>query len=207
MNEGTGESIYDTLETAAGLLRDGGFSFALKGGLAASIWGEPRTTLDVDISAFIEFGQEGALLDCLLQHHKYLGNMSLDAAIRLQFARLVAPNGVGLDVAFAYADAYYSDAMQRVRSVEIRDGFSVDVFGPEDILIQKCLAGREEKDMRDIPSILLRQFKDLDVAYIRRHLESFREYVDGHDPLELFETQYRKARTKLALRGVKDKQG
>lgn len=205
MSEQAGDSIYDALEGAAKLLRANGFSFALKGGLAASIWGEPRVTLDIDLSAFIEFGQEGDLLDCLLARHTYLGDMSLDAAIRLQFARLVAENGVGIDVAFAYADEYYTAARKRLRKVEIRPGLTVEVFSPEDILIQKCLAGRESKDMRDIPAIILRQFKSLDVPYIRRYLGTFREFVDTHDPLELFDSQYRKVKTIMTLRGVKDK--
>ena len=45
-----------------------GWQFCFIGGLALQRWGEPRRTVDVDISVFVGFGNEQQFCDALLEH-------------------------------------------------------------------------------------------------------------------------------------------
>jgi hypothetical protein len=78
-----------------------GWQFCFIGGLAVQRWGEPRETVDVDLTLLTGFGGEEQFIQILLQRFK--GRIP-DAA---QFARerrvllLRSAKGVGLDVALA----------------------------------------------------------------------------------------------------------
>ena len=70
------------------------------------------------------------------------------------------------------------------------------LIGAEDLIIHKCIAGRP-RDLEDVEGILIRQRLNLRLDTVREWLESFREVVDSHDPLELFEQILRKAQQDL----------
>jgi hypothetical protein len=53
-----------------------GWRFCVIGGFAVQHWGEPRMTMDVDLSFLERFGEEEVLVDELLRH--YAGHL-LDA--------------------------------------------------------------------------------------------------------------------------------
>lgn len=44
-----------------------GWSFCVIGGLAVMRWGNPRTTVDVDVTLLTGFGNEGQFIDSLLE--------------------------------------------------------------------------------------------------------------------------------------------
>lgn len=45
-----------------------GWRFSLIGGIALQRWGEPRQTVDVDLTLLTGFGGEGPFIDTLLEH-------------------------------------------------------------------------------------------------------------------------------------------
>ncbi len=70
------------------------------------------------------------------------------------------------------------------------------LIGAEDLVIHKCVAGRP-RDLEDVEAILIRQRLNLHLDTVRKWLEAFREVVDSHDPLELFEQILSKAQQDL----------
>jgi len=60
------------------------------------------------------------------------------------------------------------------------------LISAEDLIIHKCVAGRP-RDVEDVEGILVRQKLQVDVHRIRFWLNAFREIIDTHDPLSLFE--------------------
>jgi Nucleotidyl transferase AbiEii toxin, Type IV TA system len=75
--------------------------FCFIGGLALQRWGEPRETVDVDLTVITGFGDETSFIDPLLE------NFETRIAHAAQFARerrvllLRSRHGVGLDIALA----------------------------------------------------------------------------------------------------------
>ena len=77
------------------------WDFCFIGGLALQRWGEPRETVDVDLTLFAGFGNEKHFGDVLLNHFE--GRIP-DAANFAQERRVLllrSKSGVGLDVALA----------------------------------------------------------------------------------------------------------
>ena len=73
--------------------------FCFIGGLAVQRWGEPRETVDVDLTLLTGFGGEDRFVSALLTHFEPRID---DAAAFAQVNRVLllrAPSGVGLDIA------------------------------------------------------------------------------------------------------------
>ena len=51
-------------------LRTAGLRYCIIGGIALQRWGEPRTTLDVDVTVLTDFGAEAPVVKKLLQLFK-----------------------------------------------------------------------------------------------------------------------------------------
>ncbi|HKS08396.1 MAG TPA: nucleotidyl transferase AbiEii/AbiGii toxin family protein [Pyrinomonadaceae bacterium] len=78
-----------------------GWQFCFIGGLALQRWGEPRETVDVDLSLFAGFGDEQQFVESLLNHFEA---RIPDAAVFATDRRVLllrSRKGVGLDVALA----------------------------------------------------------------------------------------------------------
>ena len=77
-----------------------GWRFCFIGGLALQRWGEPRETIDVDVTLLTGFGHERPFVEVLLQHFEARTADAADFArtARVLLARSAA--GVGLDIAF-----------------------------------------------------------------------------------------------------------
>lgn len=89
------------------LLEDEGHACALIGGLAVSVWAEPRFTRDVDLALSIASDEAAEELIHSLVAHGYRGLATIEqtAKARLSTARLVAPHqpagGIVVDLLFA----------------------------------------------------------------------------------------------------------
>ena len=65
----------------------------------------------------------------------------------------------------------------------------------------------EPRLTRDVEGILIRQRLRLDLGLVRRWLTEFREVLDSHDPLELFEEALKRAREALNKEGTRHEPG
>ncbi len=141
--------------------------YAIGGALALGVWGAPRATKDVDVSAFVRRDELGRVLD------------SLDRAgvivARDQAARDVARIGLvqgrlGLIVVDVFVSEHpqYDDMKRRTRRVVDPDGWSGAFISPEDLCIHKLVFGRH-KDIADLENLFALR-RDLDVTYIRSWL-------------------------------------
>lgn len=68
------------------------------GGLAVQRWGEPRATLDVDITVLAGFGGEGRFIDALLAAYPARIKDAREFASRHRVVLLRTPDGVGIAV-------------------------------------------------------------------------------------------------------------
>lgn len=77
------------------------WKFCFIGGLAVQRWGEPRLTLDVDLSLLTGFGNEAAYVDALLTRFKARIPDAHAFALETRVLLLRADNEIPLDVALA----------------------------------------------------------------------------------------------------------
>ena len=150
-----------------------GWQFCFIGGLALQRWGEPRETVDADLTLLTGFGGEEPFIHILLQHFE--GRIP-DAA---QFARerrvllLRSSKGVGLDVALA-GMPFEELVSQRSSSFDYPPNIALRTCSAEDLVVSKAFASRGQ-DWVDIEGIIVRQTGKLNWRYIRDQLRPLAE--------------------------------
>ena len=177
---GFGGSVVDLIDEAFGLqafLDRHGCRFCFIGGLAVQSWGEPRLTLDIDVSLLTGFGGEERAVDLLLA--AYMPRIETARAFALENRVLLvrSPGGIGIDVSLA-ALLYEEGVIERAVLVELLPGKGLRLCSPEDLIIMKLFAGRDT-DLRDARSVVVRQGADqLDWSYVEKHLAELADLKD-----------------------------
>lgn len=152
------------------------------------IWGRPRLSADVDVTA--EIGP--AEVPRFLEMARAAGFEPRTADPRDFVARTrVLPlvhsaTGLPLDIVLAGSELE-REFLDRAVPVKIGD-VEVPVLSPEDLVVTKILAGRA-KDIEDVRGILAERFTSLDVARVRRTLSLLEEALGRSDLLPAFEAE------------------
>ncbi len=151
--------------------------FCFIGGLAVQRWGEPRETVDVDLTLLTGFADEDRYVSVLMD--KFEARVA-DAA---QFASvnrvllLRAASGVGLDIALGGLP-FEELAVSRASLFTYPPDIPLRTCSAEDLIVLKAFADRP-KDWLDIDGIIIRQSPHLDWAYVRAQLAPLAELKDA----------------------------
>lgn len=148
------------------------WQFCVIGGLAVQVWGEPRTTLAVDITLLTGWGTEAPYVDRLLAQFDSRLEDAREFALARRILLLRASNGVPVDVALG-ALPMEETMVARAQPVAVTASISLPVCSAEDLFIMKAFAGRT-RDWLDAESIAVRQEK-LDHDYIITTLRTLAE--------------------------------
>ena len=147
--------------------------FCLIGGLALQRWGEPRETIDVDLTLLTGFGGEESFVQFLLNHYSARVENPVPFALAHRVLLLRASSGVGLDVALGGLP-FEESAVARSSLFEFPGGVRLRTCSPEDLVVMKSFAARA-KDWMDVEGIITRQTGRLDWDYVRFHLKPLAE--------------------------------
>ena len=151
--------------------------FCFIGGLAVQRWGEPRETVDVDLTLLTGFADDDRYVSVLTD--KFEARVA-DAA---QFASvnrvllLRAASGVGLDIALGGLP-FEELAVSRASVFIYPPDLPLRTCSAEDLIVLKAFADRP-KDWLDIDGIIIRQSRHLDWAYVRAQLAPLAELKDA----------------------------
>jgi predicted nucleotidyltransferase len=171
-------------------MRERGVRWYLFGAQAAIVWGSPRLSADVDITANLE---RVALTDYIdtMQRHGFEAAFSdpefVDRTRVIPFVHRASR--MPLDVVLA-GSGLEEEFLQRAISVDV-SGSLVPVISPEDLIVTKILAGRP-KDIEDIRGVIHEHRSRLDTARIRAVLELLEQALTQSDLLPAFERAWRK---------------
>lgn len=135
-------------------------SWALVGGLAVAVHGEPRTTRDVDVvlAAAEESAAEAAVLGLRMQGYRdYPGGAVIEQKDgRLATVRLISPlqdeGGIVVDLLFS-SSGVEPEIVAQAKWIELMPKFVVPVIRAGHLLAVKIHAGRP-KDLEDARTIL-----------------------------------------------------
>jgi len=180
--------VNDVIQAAADLqtiCQSQDWQFCFIGGLALQRWGEPRRTVDVDLSLFVGFGDEQRFCDVLLEH--FAPRIS-DAAAFARDRRVLllrSTNGVGLDVSLA-ALPYEALVINHSSYFVYPPDVSLRICSAEDLIVLKAFAGRG-RDWVDVEGMIVRQKGKLDWDYIREQLAPLAELKDSPGIMEQLE--------------------
>ena len=151
--------------------------FCFIGGLAVQRWGEPRETVNVDLTLLTGFADEDSYVSVLMD--KFEARVA-DAA---QFASvnrvllLRAASGVGLDIGLGGLP-FEELAVSRASVFIYPPDLPLRTCSAEDLIVLKAFADRP-KDWLDIDGVIIRQSRHLDWAYVRAQLAPLAELKDA----------------------------
>jgi len=154
--------VFNELEIAA---QESNVKIVIMGGLAVSIYAQPRATMDID--GIIELDERD--IDIFLTATARRGfRRDKENPIRkikgLSFITLFYPAGkVYVDLFLAGSD-FQKNVIKRAHRVKVED-VHLEVISPEDLILVKLLSDRP-RDTEDVRQILLESSEDLDFKYL-----------------------------------------
>lgn len=161
------------------------WKFCFIGGLALQRWGEPRETVDADLTVLTGFGGEERFIRILLEHFEGRIPNAAQFALERRVLLLRSRKGVGLDVALG-ALPFEALAVQRSSLFDYLPAIALRTCSAEDLVVMKAFAGRGQ-DWVDVERIIVRQTGKLDWDYIRAQLRPLAELKEAPETLELLE--------------------
>ena len=167
-------SVIETLERL-------GLPYIIGGSVASSIYGEARSTRDVDVSVMLPLEQVGSFVQSFqsLGYHVF-ADAIIDAIIARQpFNIIDAQSGYKADIFVVdpqHPTPLEQQALQRRRRqvYDETSGAQAVFYSPEDVIVYKLkyyLEGRMPKHLRDIGAMLVVQGEALDYDYIAEWAE------------------------------------
>ena len=186
----TSRDVADLLQALAAAMRAGGVPWYLFGAQAAIVWGSPRLSADVDVTAAVS--QLDPYIEVMRQQGFEIGSADRDSISRDRVVPFVhRASRILLDVVLA-GPGLEEEFLRRAISVDV-DGTVIPVISPEDLIVTKILAGRA-KDLEDVRGVLAERKSSLDVARIRALLELLQQALTRGDLLPVFEKEWERLR-------------
>jgi len=145
-----------------------GWRFCIIGGLAVQRWGEPRETIDVDLTILTGFHDEARFVSTLLARFEPRIDDAAEFARANRVLLLRAPSGVGLDIAFGGLP-FEETAVNRSSVFTFPPDVPLRTCSAEDLIVLKAFADRA-KDWVDVEGIIIRQSGRIDWPYVRAQL-------------------------------------
>ena len=148
------------------------------GGIANVVWGIPRTTLDVELTIWVDEQRLSQLAEMMIQTFSSRVEHAAAFVNETRVLPLTTAEGVDVDVIFGQL-LYEQQAIQRATRHAIQ-GVEVRVCRPEDLVIHK-LVSEPPKDRDDVRGLLQQQAGRLDRAYLDAHVAELARALDRPD--------------------------
>jgi hypothetical protein len=148
-------------------------------------WGEPRETVDVDLTLLTGFGGEDPFIDALLERYEARVDEAAEFARSRRVLLLRAPSGVGLDIALGGLP-FEETAVNRSSLFSFPPDVPLRTCSAEDLVVLKAFAARP-KDWMDVEGVIVRQTGKLDWPYVRAQLSPLVELKDAPEILDELE--------------------
>lgn len=154
------------------------WDFCFIGGIAVLKWGEPRLTLDVDLTLLTGYGNEEPFIEALVSGFRGRVEDTAGFARRHRVVLVRSDNGVPIDIALG-ALPFEERAVRRASRFDVGEGHALRVCSAEDLIVHKAFAGRD-RDWVDVEGIVIRQSGSLDLELIWSELRPLLALKEDH---------------------------
>jgi hypothetical protein len=177
-------TIPNPFETAARYqqaLHEAGIESVVIGGLAVTIWGEPRATKDADLRVQLQRDEAEKLLAALPSNLTFPGLSATETPLEKlqQYGFLFTETDTQDRVDVMLTDTAFDAAVIERGTVQKIPGSKIQLWvcSPEDLIIYKLISTRP-RDHADAASVVKRQIKKLDHNYVEDWLQQFEMALD-----------------------------
>jgi hypothetical protein len=154
-------------------LDEGGVPYMLVGGQANAVWGEPRATLDIDVTVWAEGRSD--VVPFLASRFRALVEDADGFVRQTRVLPLETAAGVRLDVIFGMLP-FEEEAIRRARFIRIGQT-EVRVCSPEDLILMKVISERE-RDVGDARGVAIRRMQELDLGYLEPRIDELASLLE-----------------------------
>lgn len=147
--------------------------YAVAGGMAVAVWGEPRATFDVDVAIAAEVADEESLFAAIRSEGAFLmepQTLPMPPEMKIVRAHLLDKTGVAPEIIlvdFLLLPSDFATSLQKRRVQMTLSGRPRWVCSCEDLIVLKLLSGRP-KDIEDVRGMLRIQQAAVDREYVRQ---------------------------------------
>jgi hypothetical protein len=174
-------SQEDALVDLTRILGEGRVPYMIIGGLANIIWGEPRATLDIDVTVWADARQIPDIVARLGRAFTILVENALAFIDQTRVLPLESRRGVRVDIIFGLLPFEYG-AIARATTVQIA-GTGVQVCTPEDLILMKIVSDRECV-LSDARGIIRRRYAELDRDYLEPRIRELSALLERPDIMD-----------------------
>lgn len=186
----------NALEQAVGFLarflEERRIPYMVIGGIANLVWGEPRSTLDVDATVLVEEDAWPNLIEALCGIFRIIPKHPLAFLRDTHVLPVETQDGVRIDLLWARLP-YEHKAIARA-TIEDVAGHRVRVCRPEDLIIHKIISERP-KDREDVRAIVRHQGSRLDRRYLTQAIRNLSQALDQPELLRFLNDCFHQPRT------------
>ena len=174
-------ALFEAAKEVCDFMKARRWNFCVIGGLSVQRWGEPRATLDADLTLLTGFGDEERYVTALLDAFNSRIENGLHFALTRRVLLIKASNGKPIDISLG-ALPFEASMMRRAVPVEFCPGLTLPCCTAEDLFVMKAFASRP-KDWLDAESIVTRQGR-LNQRYILEQLRALCELKETPEIVE-----------------------
>ena len=135
-------SLERALIDLARVLSVNNIPYMIIGGMANAVWGEPRATIDIDATIWLDEEQKEPIVQMLSSHYHLLVHDPSTFVLDTNVLPMESKDGVRIDLIFGRLP-YEKEAIERSVEIEI-EGVSVRFCTPEDLILHKIISEREK---------------------------------------------------------------
>jgi hypothetical protein len=177
--------LESALVEIASFLDEVQWPYMLIGGLAMAMWGEPRATLDVDVSVWVEAEAFDDAIRRIGASFRTIPDV-LGFARRTRVVPIVTSQGIRGDLVLG-ALPQERDLIRRAHEKTV-GGVQIRVAAVEDLILMKLISERQ-KDLDDAKRLLRRHGATLDAAYLEPQLHEFAEALGRPDVVDVYQSE------------------
>lgn len=173
----------EALLTIARVLETSAVPYMVIGGVANLFWGVPRTTLDLDITIWVEDADIPRFIQRLRGVLRLLPDDPVAFVQETRILPMETKEGFRVDLIFGVLP-FEETAIRRARLMSVV-GERVRVCTPEDLIILKIVSDRP-RDREDVAGIIRTQGAGLDRRYLDPLIEGLAADLGRPDLLDFY---------------------
>jgi len=178
------KALESALIAICRFLKQQNIPYMVIGGMANAVWGEPRATLDIDITIWVEDAKIRNLIQSLMPVFKLLPENPIEFISKTRVLPITTQTNTRIDLLFGMLP-FEESAISRAIEKDIQ-GTPVRFCTAEDLILHKIISDRE-KDLHDAENIIARQKNKLDIAYLEPRIKELAEILEKPEILEKWE--------------------
>lgn len=146
------------------------------GGVASSLLGQARLTIDIDATVMIDDKEVDRFLTQASAEGLSPRKMHSAEFMRRSAMLLLQHDATGIPIDINQGRLPFEFLAAKRAKMKRRGGINIPIPTPEDLIVMKAIAHRP-KDLEDIRGIVESQ-PSLDMTYIRKHVQDFGDALD-----------------------------